>query len=187
MRMMVALMIAVTLASSAGATVLVPAEFREVVAGSHLIVVGRVVDVRAEWADGRRRIDSYVTVEVASTIKGHAAGTVTFLVPGGQIGRYRSVTIGAPVFAPGDEAVLFLDSTDSTIPYVFGLNQGVYRVRRDAPSGDRIVVPPALLARGAAPEVVRRGSPERRPLLLDAFTAQVRAVLDEIAAGGAAR
>lgn len=187
MRIVLAVGIALTLTGAVGATVIIPAEFREIVGGSELIVVGRVVDVRAEWADGRRRIDSYVTMEVASTIKGRAAATVTFLVPGGRIGRYRSVMIGAPVFAPGDEAVLFLDATDSAVPYVFGLNQGVYRVRVDARSGDRMVVPPAPLARSASPEVVRRGSPLRRPLPLDAFTAEVRAVLDELDASGAVR
>ena len=183
MRIVLALMIALTASPLLRATVIVPAEFREVVGGSDVIVVGRVTDVTAEWADGRRRIDSYVTVEVATTLKGQAAETITFLVPGGQIGRYRSVMVGAPVFAPGDEAVLFLNARPSAVPHVFGLNQGVYRVRVDARSGQRIVVPPALLARGDAAEVVRRGAATRRSLPLDAFNAQVRGVLAEIAGG----
>src|SRR5918994_1720218 len=138
MRIVLAFLTFAAFSPAVGATVIVPAEFREIVGGSELIVVGRVVDVRAEWADGRRRIDSYVTVEVASTLKGRAAETVTFLVPGGQIGRYRSVMIGAPVFSPGDEAVLFLNARGSAVPYVFGLNQGVYRVRIDS-RGQRMV------------------------------------------------
>ena len=39
------------------------AEFREIVAGSQIIVHGRVLDVRPQWVDGRRRIESVVTVE----------------------------------------------------------------------------------------------------------------------------
>jgi hypothetical protein len=46
------------LAAPLGATVLVPAPFDEVVAGSEIIAHVRVVDVRREWADGRKRIDS---------------------------------------------------------------------------------------------------------------------------------
>ena len=90
------------------ATVIVPAEFREVVDGSDLIAYGRVIDVHPEWADGRRRIDSIVTVDVMSWFKGGNESTLSFVVPGGEIGRYRQVMIGAPVFKPGDEAFLFL-------------------------------------------------------------------------------
>ena len=61
--------------------------------------------------------------------------------------------------------------------YVFGLSQGVFRVRVDARSGQRLVVPPVLMARGEAPQTVRRGTTERRPLPLDAFAATVRAAM----------
>ena len=183
MRIALALMIALAVTAIARATVIVPAEFREVVAGSGLIVVGRVTDVTAEWADGRRRIDSYVTIEVESTLKGQPREQVTFLVPGGQIGRYRSVLVGAPVFSPGDEAVLFLNARGSGTPYVFGLNQGVYRVRVDAGSRQRVVVPPPLVGRTETAERVRRGASERRPQPIDTFNAQVRAIVAELAGG----
>ena len=186
MRIVVSLVAAIALTRAVTATVIVPADFREVVAGSQIIVVGRVIDVRAEWADGRRQINSYVTVDVASTLKGTVGETVTFLVPGGQLGRYRSVMIGAPVFAPGDEAMLFLDAR-GTIPHVFGLNQGVYRVQVDMRNGRRMVLPP-LLSRGETPEIVRRGAPDRVPVPLETFAAQVRAIVAEGAgAGGAGR
>ena len=159
------------------ATVLVPAEFREVVQGAELIAYGRVVDTQAQWADGRTRIDTAVTVDVASWLKGGADGTVTFKVPGGEMGRYRSVMVGAPVFQRGDEAVLFLKSDGTDLPIVFGLNQGVFRVRIDPSTGRRMVVPPPLMASGDTPEVVRRGAANRRPLALDEFGAQVRAVM----------
>jgi hypothetical protein len=159
------------------ATVLVPAEFREIVAGSHLIAHARVVDMQPQWVEGRRQIETVVTVAVLSYFKGGAEQTVSFKVPGGQIGRYRSVMVGAPQFRPGEEAVLFLTGAGEPIPYVFGLNQGVFRVRQDPTTGRRIVVPPPLVAAGAEPERVVRGSSNRRSLELDAFGAQVRAVM----------
>jgi hypothetical protein len=158
------------------ATVIVPAEFREVVSGSSLIAYGRVIDVRAEWADGRRRIDSIVTVDVVSWFKGGDQSTLSFVVPGGEIGRYRHVMIGAPVFKPGDEAFLFLKTANFPMPYVFGLNQGVFRVSVDE-RGVRKVTSPALLASGTDPEVVRRGAATRQPMALDAFGSQIRTVL----------
>ena len=104
----------VLVTSVASATVLVPADFSEMVGGSQIIAYARVVDVRPEWAEGRRSIDSVVTADVVSYLKGGPEETITFKVPGGRLGRYRSVVVGAPVFARGDEAVLFLSPTPRT-------------------------------------------------------------------------
>jgi hypothetical protein len=168
---------AVLVTSVAGATVLVPAEFNEIVSGSQIIAYARIVDVRPEWADGRRWIDSVVTAEVVSYLKGGSEATISFKVPGGRLGRYRSVVVGAPVFARGDEAVLFLKAHDDGLPDVFGLNQGVFRVRVDGRTGQRMVVPPPVTAVEAPtgePQTVKRGSIDRRPLAFDAFGARVR-------------
>ena len=166
-------------AEVARATVLIPAEFREVVAGSQVIVYGRVADIRAEWSPGRRGIDTIVTLEAGTYLKGGPADTVTFRVPGGQIGRYKNVMVGAPEFRPGDEAVLFLSAEGPSMAHVFGLNQGVFRVRTDPQTGRRTVVTPPLLARSDAPERVTRGAALRRSLDLDAFAAQVRSVMED--------
>lgn len=158
------------------ATVVVPAEFRQIVAGSELIVYGRVVDVRPEWTADRRRINSLVSIEVGTYLKGGPGETVTIRVPGGTIGRYTSVTVGAPEFKPGDEAVFFLTARGPSVASVFGMSQGVFRVRVDARTGRRLVMPP-LMARGRAPEKVVRGALDRRPLALDAFAARVRVAM----------
>ena len=170
----------VLVTSIAGATVLVPAEFTEIVGGSEIIAYARIIDVRPEWADGRRWIDSVVTADVVSYLKGGSEHTISFKVPGGRLGRYRSVVVGAPVFTPGDEAVLFLKSSATpgeSLPDVFGLNQGVFRVKIDQRTGQRMVVPPPVIAAdpaAAEPQPVKRGSLDRRPLPFDAFGARVR-------------
>lgn len=165
------------------ATVLVPAGFREVVAGSQVIVYGRVADVRAEWTADRRRIDSIVSVEVGSYLKGGPGSQVTFRVPGGQIGRYKSVTVGAPEFRPGEEAVFFLTARGPSMAQVFGMSQGVFRVRVDARTGRRLVIPPALVAHGEQPERVKRGALDRTSLELDLFAGQVREALAQPGGG----
>lgn len=161
-------------ASPAGATVLLPAEFREMVSGSKAIVHGRVVDVRSQASADRRAIATYVTMAVDTHLKGAFGREVTFRVPGGEAGRYRRIIVGAPRFERGDEVVLFLTSRGPSIPYVFGLSQGVYRVSRAG--GPPMVTAPAVTARGA--ERVVRGDPARRPLALDAFAREVRAIVE---------
>jgi hypothetical protein len=159
------------------ATVLIPAEFREIVAGSQVIVYGRVADVQAEWSDDRRRIDTVVTLEAATYMKGGPGGVVTFRVPGGEIGRFKNIMVGAPEFHPGEEAVLFLTAQAPSVAHVFGLNQGVFRVRVDGRTGRRLVVHPVLMAKSDAAERVMRGALSRTPLPLDAFAATVRAAV----------
>ena len=164
---------------SLAATVLLPADFRQIVEGSQIIVYGRVTDVRAEWTSGRRRIESVVTVSASDFYKGTPSRTVTIRVPGGQIGRYKSVMVGAPEFNAGDEVVLFLKAQGPAVPRIFGLNQGVFRVSVHPRSGRRLVTVPILSPRGVTREIVQRGASHRRPLPLTQFAGQVKAVVQQ--------
>jgi hypothetical protein len=177
MRRLITILMLLWVAQDLRATVLLPAEFREVVAGSQIIVYGRVSDVRPEWSIDRSRIDTIVSIDAASYLKGGPGDTVTFRVPGGQIGRYRNVVVGAPEFREGEEVVLFLSAAGPSIAHVFGLSQGVYRVRSDTRTGQRVVVPPVLMAAGDAPQAVRRGDRTRQPLPLESFAASVRTAM----------
>lgn len=177
MRLLTLLPLLLACVPALSATVLIPADFREIVSGSQIIVHGRVSDVRAEWIGGRRRIESLVTIEPAAFYRGTPAPVLTFRVPGGQLGRYKSVTVGAPEFRPGEEVVLFLKAQGPTVPQIFGLNQGVFRVRVDERSGRRLVTQPIVTAKGNAPEPVVRGARERRPLALEQFAAQIQTML----------
>lgn len=140
--------------------------------GSQVIVHGAIVDVRAQASGGRSTIETLITVAVATPLKGDSRATVVFRVPGGQVGRYRRVMVGAPEFTEGEEVVLFLSGRAPAMPLPFGLHQGVYRVRRSA--GQALVTP---LVPDAAGRVVR-GDPARRPVALDDFARQVRTLVE---------
>lgn len=176
MRRLILIVILLLCARELRATVLVPAEFREIVSGSQIIVYGRVAAVQPEWSDDRSRIDTIVTVTASSYLKGGPGRTVTFRVPGGQIGRYRNLVVGAPQFQAGEEAILFLSASGPAIAHVFGLSQGVFRVKADARNGQRLVVPPVLMSQTDedVAQPVIRGDPTRRQLSLDQFAATVR-------------
>jgi hypothetical protein len=173
----VALLLSLAVAAPAVATVYVPVDFREMVTASVGIVHGRVIDVRAEPAADRRSIATYVTMAVDERLKGPFGSQVTFRVPGGQVGRYRRVIVGAPQFARGDEAIVFLSARGPSLPYLFGLSQGVFRVTRLG-DGRGIVSPPAIAASGTAPERIVRGDPARRPRAVEAFTREIKTILE---------
>jgi hypothetical protein len=164
-------MVTLGVGASVSALVVVPAEFSEMVAASQTIVHGRVVDVQSYETAGRRTIETLVTVQVVEVIKGQPGSTAYFKLPGGQVGRYRRVMVGAPQCARGDELVLFLRGSAPAVPMPFGLTQGVYRVSRSA-TGQATVMPRI----NVGSDRVVRGDPSRRPLELAAFTNVVRTV-----------
>ena len=169
-RCLVLILLVIGFDASLRAMVVVPAEFGEMVAASQTIVHGRVVDVQSYETAGRRTIESLITVEVVEAIKGQPGSTAYFKLPGGQVGRYRRVMVGAPQCVRGDEVVLFLKGSAPAVPMPFGLTQGVYRVTRDA--AGRALVTPMV----PGPERIVRGEPSRRPVDLASFTSMVRTV-----------
>lgn len=160
------------LTARAGAVTVAPLSFDELVNESTTVVYGRVSEVRGQWSDDRRRIDSLVTIEVVGRYKGSPGETLTFTVPGGQVGRYLNLVPGAPSFTPGDRAVLFLTSRGPRLPITTGFTQGIYRVTTDA-RGTALVLPPAI---DTADRRIVRGDVMRKPVPLASFEAAVRAV-----------
>jgi hypothetical protein len=159
--------------TSAGATVLVPADLGTLAREARAIVRGRVVAVTPRPTEDRRGIETLVTVQVEASLKGSLGEAVTFRVPGGRLGRYRSLVIGAPDFSPDEQVVIFLGYQGPALPYVLGLSQGVYRVT--IAGGQWMVTPPAIVDVGQSQRLVR-GDPNRRPWSLGAFEREVRAL-----------
>jgi hypothetical protein len=164
---------AALIAARADATVLVPADLGELSRDARVIVRGRVVAVDSRWTADRRSVETLVTLDVETYLKGSLGDTVTVRVPGGRLGRYRSIVVGAPEFAPDQRVILFLGHQGPSVPYILGLSQGVYRIALTASTW--VVAPPALMATPAGQRIVR-GDPARRPLALDAFEREVRAL-----------
>ena len=172
----------VTLSAVLHATVIIPIEFRELVTTSSVIVQARVTDVRAAYIDGRRSVQTFVTVAATEYLKGNLGDHVTFMVPGGVIGRYKTVFVGAPEFRTGDEVVLFLNTQRGGVPFIVGLSQGAYRVVADRATGRRLVSMPILVGKdGAEPVRIVRGDLTRRTLPIEAFRDAVRQLLAEAA------
>ena len=166
--------VVLAMAGQVHAVTVLPIGFSELVNQSASVVYARIADVRGQWTDDRRAIESLITVEVLSAFKGPGAESVTFRVPGGTVGRYMNLIPGAPTFARGDLVVLFLTASGARLPTPTGFTQGVYRVMADGRTGAMLVVPPIVDTTGTGTLIVR-GDPQRRPLPLPAFEAAVRA------------
>ena len=169
-----ACLLASLLASDAAATVFVPREFSELVRASRAIAYGQVVGIRARQTSDRVRVETLVTLRVATYLKGDLGQEVTFVVPGGTFGRYRTIIVGAPEFRQGEEVVLFLNARGPSMPYVLRLAQGVFRVVRQPGSGERTIAPSPLVSQSLEWKTVVRGDPARKPMSLVDFATEVR-------------
>ena len=167
-------LLCVLLIAPAGATVIVPATLAELSQEARVIARGRVIETASRSTGDWRSIETLVTLSIEDTLKGSAGPTVSFRVPGGQIGRYKRVVVGAPEFRVDQRVVVFLHDQGSDVPYVLGLSQGVFRLVEQ--NGDWIVTPAAAMATGVLPQALTRGDLARRPLSLLEFERNVRAL-----------
>jgi hypothetical protein len=166
--------------ATALATVLIPAELGELARDADVVAHGRVISVEARQAEGSRRVERVVTLEVEQSLKGSATELVTFVSPGGELGRYRTVMVGAPEFLVGEEVVVFLRAGRGRAAHVLGLNQGVFRVATLGASGQRLVLSPVVVgAHPTEPVKVERGGKGGRAMPLSDFAQAVRAAAVE--------
>ena len=159
-----------------GATTLIPADVSELSRDARAIVLGRVAAIEARWTADRRSIETLVTLEADTYLKGALGPSVQFLVPGGELGRFQNIVVGAPRFTAGERVIVFLGARGPSIPFVLGLNQGLFRVVLD--NSVWVVTPPAFLPAGGASVPIVRGDPRRRPMALDEFARQIRALAE---------
>ena len=176
MRILLSLCLAGALAATASATVIVPADVGELARDAVAIVRGRVVALNARWTDDHRSIDTIVTLEVERYLKGSFGPTLQFRVPGGELGRFRSVVVGAPEFAVDEHVVIFLGARGPSVPYIVGFSQGVFRVVPSADQAGLVVTPPPVFPATAGTTRIVRGDVSRRPMVLAEFEQRVRAL-----------
>ncbi|HXJ32728.1 MAG TPA: hypothetical protein VMS22_01700 [Candidatus Eisenbacteria bacterium] len=94
--------------SVARGTVIVPMSDEDLVATSDLVVVGTVERV-ASVLLGTNRVMTRVTIAVEQAVKGDPGGpSVVVTDAGGDVAGIRSVVFGAPSYAQGERALVFL-------------------------------------------------------------------------------
>ena len=162
---------------SSRATVLIPADLGELSRDALAIARGRVAALDSQWTEDHGTIETIVTLEVDTYLKGSLGATLRFRVPGGDLGRFRSVVVGAPAFAVDQRVVVFLGARGPSVPHLLGMSQGVFRLARSADSSGWLVTTPVIMpaAAGASTRIVR-GDPSRRAMPLADFERNVRAL-----------
>jgi hypothetical protein len=149
--------------------VLFRGSFDDLVRAAHDIVHARVASATPRWVDGRR-VETIVMLEAVEYLKGGPESRLAIRIPGGEIGRYRTLFPGAPRLRADEEVVLFLRLDGPGLPRLLGLGQGVLRVTTGA-AGERQVVT------REGPTLANRRTPTLTLESMRAFRERVRRIL----------
>ncbi len=142
------------------------------------IVVGVCSQAQPQWVRGQ--IYTRYVFSVSQAIKGPAISQLELHLPGGHLQGAVTRIVGMPVFAPGDEAVLFLTAANTSgHPWPVGLAQGHFAIKRSGANRPHVFQALDGLTLHAEPQSAPKKAPPDEPvqgMALDQFLARVRAL-----------
>jgi hypothetical protein len=120
-----------------GATTLRRFNVDELVSHSRQIIIGHCIASESHWNSKGTLIMTYSQFVVNQQLKGNGSSQLTVVTVGGHVGDYHQVIVGMPQFIPGQESLLFLESSSSGHNQVVGLAQGIFSIRTNLQTGKR--------------------------------------------------
>jgi hypothetical protein len=115
--------------------------------------------------------------EITETWRGSASGRIRVRLLGGKVGNLTSSVSSVPRFRPGEEVVLFLEPTKRGDYSVVGWQEGTFRIRRDAHTGEENATQDTASLATFNPQTRRFETNGVRNLPVDSLRKQVDAAL----------
>lgn len=112
----------------------------QLVERSDTIVAGEVLDMRSSWTADRREIFTTVTLRPDRRFKGGERSLIRFRIPGGTVGDTRLMVTHSPVFAVGEQALVFLAGDSGRLPRVVAGEAGKRHIRV-GDDGEQTILP----------------------------------------------
>jgi len=133
---------ALLVCGAANSTTLARMSVAQMARAAQLVVRARCVSNSTEWNVGE--IWTFTSFDVEETWKASRAANVssylTVRLLGGTVGNLTSSVSGVPHFVPGEDVVLFLESTPRGDFSIVSWVQGTFRIRRDLRTGQQIAI-----------------------------------------------
>ena len=101
----------------------------ELVERSDTVVAGEVLDMRSAWTVDRRQIFTTITLRADRRFKGGTRSLIRFRIPGGTVGDTRLMVTHSPVFAVGEQTLVFLAGDSGRLPRVVAGEAGKRHIR----------------------------------------------------------
>ena len=150
-------------------------------ANAERIVVGVCSQAQPQWVRGQ--IYTRYVFSVSQAIKGPAISQLELHLPGGHLQGAVTRIVGMPVFAPGDEAVLFLTAANASgHPWPVGLAQGHFAIKRSGANRPHVFQELDGLTLHVEPQSAPKKAPPDEPvqgMALGQFLARVHALTED--------
>ena len=150
-------------------------------ANAERIVVGVCRQAQPQWVRGQ--IYTRYVFSISQAIKGPAIAQLELHLPGGHLQGTVTRIVGMPIFAPGDEAVLFLTAANALgHSWPVGLAQGHFAIKRSAANKPRVFQDLNGLALHTESHSAPKKAPPDEPVQgmpLDQFLARVRTLTED--------
>lgn len=127
----------VLLCPSLQATTLARLSLDELAAVSDAVARVRCTTTESRWENGS--IWTMTAFDVVETLKGNLPTKIEVRLPGGRVGHLTATVDGTPRFAPGAEAIVFLERPPAGGFTVAGWVEGTFRILRDPRTHAEIV------------------------------------------------
>lgn len=127
---------ALALCASLQATTLLRMSIAELARRAPLIVRARCLSNSVTWDAGE--IWTFTNFKIDEVWRGSASANITVRLLGGKTESLTSTVSGIPRFQPGEEVVLFLESTRRGDYSVVSWEQGTFRIRRARATSEEI-------------------------------------------------
>ncbi|MEZ6195474.1 MAG: hypothetical protein R3F20_07075 [Planctomycetota bacterium] len=114
----------------AGAAV-IAMDVNDLTDGSTLIIRAHVIGQDVAWTEDGNMIVSSFELQPIETLKGQVSGNPVVKVPGGEIDGLKIRNGEAPVFALGEQVVVFLKANADGTWLTYGWFQGKYTLLSD--------------------------------------------------------
>src|SRR5215471_21308302 len=130
--------------TSRATTVIMPAD-EDMIVGARAIVRANVSSGDCAYDSVRRDIFTYVTLNVTEVLKGQltfadaSSREIVLREPGGIVGDKLSEVFGVPVFSPGEDVLLYLDTWKDGSLRVYQMFLGKFSIAVE-PSTHRLTV-----------------------------------------------
>ena len=150
-------------------------------ANAERVVVGVCRQAQPQWVRGQ--IYTRYVFSISQAIKGPAIAQLELHLPGGHLQGTVTRIVGMPIFAPGDEAVLFLTAANALgHSWPVGLAQGHFAIKRSAANKPRVFQELNGLALHTESHSASKKAPPDEPVQgmpLDQFLARVRTLTED--------
>lgn len=161
----------------ARATTLMRMSLAQISRTARVIVRARCLGNSVGWDAGE--IWTFTSVDVEEVWRGPAPARVVVRLLGGRLGNITSSVSGVPRFRTGEEVVLFLEPTPRGDFSVVSWQQGTFRIRPGARTGEESVVQDTASFATFDPATHRFQATGVQGLSLEGFRARVNAALRE--------